>query len=89
MRKSLHDIEKLEAYIQGRLSPAEAHEIRADLLLQPLKYQDWLAQKETYALVQAAGRKQLKIELQAIHLSLTQDPGKREWWKKIQAFFIS
>lgn len=89
MRKSLHDIEKLEAYIQGRLNQTEAQAIHTELLLQPSKYQDWLAQKETYALVQAAGRKQLKAELQAIHISLTRDPSKRKWWKKIQAFFAS
>ena len=88
MRKSLHDIEKLEAYIQGRLSAAEARQIRTDLLLHPSKYQDWLAQQETYGLVQAAGRKQLKSELQAIHLSLIQDPSKRKWWQRIQAFFV-
>ena len=79
MRKSLHDIEKLEAYIQNRLSPAEAQEIRTDLLLHPSKYHDWLSQKESYLLVHAAGRKQLKTELQAIHLSLVQDPAKQKW----------
>ncbi len=88
MRKSLHDIEKLEAFIQGRLCPEEAQQIHTDLLLHPAKYQDWLAQQEVYALVQAAGRKQLKAELQAIHLSLTHDPSKWKWWQKIQAFFV-
>ncbi len=87
MRKSLHDIEKLEAYIQGRLSPAESQEVRTDLLLHPSKYQDWLAQQETYTLIQAAGRKQLKTELQVINLSLQADPSLRKWWQKIQAFF--
>lgn len=89
MRKSLHDIEKLEAYIEGRLSPAEAEKMRTDLLLHPSTYRDWLSQRETYALVQAAGRKQLKTELQAIHLSLIQDPTKQKWWQQIQAFFVS
>lgn len=89
MRKSLHDIEKLEAYIQGRLSPAETQEVRTDLLVHPSKYQDWLAQQETYALVKAAGRRRLKTELQVIHQSLQGDPGMQKWWQKIHAFFSS
>ncbi|MBX2870927.1 MAG: hypothetical protein KTR30_02480 [Saprospiraceae bacterium] len=88
MRKSLHDIEHLEAYIQGKLSPAEAQKVQTEILLHPAKYQDWLSQRETYALIQLAGRQQLKTELQAIHLSLTQDPNKWRWWQKIQAFFV-
>lgn len=87
MRKSLHDIEKLEAFIRGRLNPEEAQEVRTDLLLHPSKYQNWMAQRETYRLVQAAGRKQLKTELQAIHQSLQKDPSMRRWWLKIQTFF--
>lgn len=87
MRKSLHEIETLEAYIRGTLSTQEAQEVRTDLLVHPSKYQDWLAQQETYALVQAAGRKQLKTELQLIHRSLQKDPHMWGWWQKIQAFF--
>lgn len=87
MRKSLRDLQRLEAFIQGQLDADEAGAIQTELLLHPQLYQDWLAQQEAYALIRAAGRRQLKAELRAIHLDLQQDGGKREWWEQIRSFF--
>ena len=87
MRKSLRDIERLEAFINGRLPAEEAQQLHTQLLLHPAQYRDWLAQKEAYALIRTLGRRQLKTELQAIHHGLQQDVGKRNWWGKIQRLF--
>jgi|GEM_PF-4039723 len=88
MRQSLHDIERLEAYIQGQLGDAETQEVQTQLLLHPVKYRDMLAQRQVYALIRASGRRQLKAELKAIQISMQQDPNKKHWWKRIQGFFI-
>lgn len=88
MRQSLHDIERLEAYIKGQLGEAETQEVQAQLLLHPTKYGDMLAQRQAYALIRASGRRQLKAELKAIHISLQRDPNKKHWWKRIQGFFV-
>lgn len=88
MRQSLHDIERLEAYIKGQLSESEVLEVQTQLLLHPAQYRDMLAQRQAYALIRASGRRQLKAELKAIHISLQQDPNNRNWWKRIQGFFV-
>lgn len=87
MRKSLRDIQTLEAYLAGKLSPAEQAHLQTQLLIHPSLYEDMKAQQLVHLLVRNQGRQQLKAELETIHASLEQDEGKRSWWEGIRNIF--
>lgn len=87
MRKSLRDIQQMEAYLQGRLSPVEQTQLQTQLLIHPALYEDMKAQQLVYLLVRDSGRQQLKAELEDIHDSLIQDQAKRSWWEGIKRTF--
>lgn len=87
MRKSLRDIQQLEAYLEASLSPLEQAQLQTQLLIQPSLYEDMKAQQLVYVLVRDKGRQQLKAELNNIHDSLIQDVEKRSWWEGIKKLF--
>lgn len=70
MRPELEEIQLLENYLQGTLS----EELQIDVSVRLLWNVDWqqklAAQKRAYQALQAAGRQQLRRELNDIHLRL-------------------
>lgn len=87
MRKSLRDIQQLEAYLAGNLSPLEQTQLQTQLLVHPTLYEDMKAQQLVYLLVRDKGRQQLKAELSDIHDSLVKDVEKQSWWAGIKKLF--
>jgi len=87
MRKSLRDIQQMEAYLTASLSPLEQTQLQTQLLIQPSLYEDMKAQQLVYLLIKDKGRQQLKAELSDIHDSLVQDVEKQSWWEGIKKLF--
>lgn len=78
MRASLNETAQIEDYIFCRMSVQERQFFEV-LLLTDSEFSSKVdGQRDTYALVSAYGRRQLKEELNAIHQSLFTSPGR--WW---------
>ncbi len=87
MRTSLNEIQQIEAYLQGRLQPAEALLFRAKLLLDPALRLNLRGQKQAYLLLKRYHRHKLKKELSAVHEQLFNDPQKTAFQQEILHLF--
>ncbi len=66
MRTSLNEIKQIEDYLQQNISPEEAQQFEARLLLEPQLQEKLSWQKRVYHLIRQYGRRQLKRELNAV-----------------------
>lgn len=74
MRPLLEEVQTLEAYLEGSL-PEEQHLDLAVRLLWDRELQQKLAaQQLAYRVIRLAGRRQLRLELEAIHVRLFGSP---------------
>lgn len=87
MKTSLTETIAIEQHLQGTQSPEEALLFEARLLLNPSLSDTIKQQKQTYALVQAYGRRRLKAELEAVHQRLFTEPVHRGFREKVMALF--
>jgi hypothetical protein len=70
MRPQLEDIQLLEGYLQCTLSAEQRTDVEIRLLWDREWQQNLAAQQMTYQALLAAGRQQLRRELEAIHARL-------------------
>ena len=70
MRPELERLRLIEDYLHQRLSPDQLADLQVRLLIEPDLYEELESQKQTYATLQAAGRRQLRGELEQIHQQL-------------------
>lgn len=82
MRKSLHEVQQIENYIFGRMSVQDHHDFNVQLLINSHLREEVDAQKTSYALINAYGRKKLKAELNAVHDKLFTKPEKK-WFRDL------
>ena len=87
MRTSLNDIQHMEEFLSGNLSPEESLMMQARLLSEPALQLNMQAQKKVYAVIKAYSRKQLRTKLESVHRSIFQDPEKKEFRQKIYQLF--
>ena len=89
MRKSLHEIQQVENYLFGRMSVQEHQDFKVRLLVNPHQQEEVDAQKASYVLIKAYGRKKLKAELNAVHEKLFTRPEKKWFRELIKNIFTS
>ena len=87
MRKSLREIQQIEAYLQGSLEEQQVKDFQIQLLLDPELQKKVALQEEVYAQIRWFGRKKLKAELQNLHQALYHTPDRKPFWQKIMNIF--
>ena len=70
MRPELEEIQKLEAFLNGRLEEEQELEIEIRMLWDQEWKQQVALQQLSYQAIREAGRERLRHELQAIHYRL-------------------
>ena len=78
MRPELERLQLIEAYLHRRLPPASATDLEVELLLDPDLRAEVAAQRQLYRGLRAAGRRQLRGELEGIYQKLYR-PRWRNW----------
>jgi hypothetical protein len=87
MKTSPNNIQAIEQYLSGTLSPAGALLFKARLLTDPKLRIKLALQKKVYALVQHFGRQELRSRLEVIHQNLFQDPDKKSYQQEVYRYF--
>ena len=81
MRSELNRLQRIEAFLLGQPTPAQAADWHLQTLLDPELAADAEAQQLAYRALQQAGRQQLRHELAAIHERLYGP--RRSWWQAV------
>lgn len=87
MRKSLNELQQIEAYLRFKLDEQERQNFQIRMLLDPALQKEVDLQEQAYAHIKEYGRNKLKKELQAIHENLFRHPGKKTFRQKIKELF--
>ena len=87
MRPSPRNIQLIEAYLSGRLSPEDQKGFQQRLVLDSQLFDRVRQQEYTYRLVHLSGRRRLRRELDQIHRELFNARGNRSWKKRILQYF--
>ncbi|HTE32948.1 MAG TPA: hypothetical protein VK666_21345 [Chryseolinea sp.] len=87
MRTSLSEIERIEKYILGTLSPQASLLFTAQLLTDPVLRLHVALQRKVYKLLHVYHRRRLKDELDQFHQRLFEDPGHEEFRSTIYKLF--
>ncbi|WP_423148242.1 hypothetical protein [Rubrolithibacter danxiaensis] len=87
MRTSLNEIQHIENHLFGQLSGEEELLFQANLLINTTLEENKQAQQKSYQLINAFGRKQLKQELEGVHLKLFSEKRYKHFRQKILALF--
>lgn len=70
MRISLNEIKKIEDHLQGDLPAEEDILVEVRALIDPTFATNLAAQQDSYQIIRAYGRKQLRQEIENIHQQL-------------------
>jgi hypothetical protein len=89
MRTSLIETEQIETHLLHRVEPGDALVFEAKLLLDTELLEKLQWQKETYRIVKAYGRNQLKQEIEAVHQRLFTQPEHLSFSQKIRRLFTN
>lgn len=87
MMTSWNETKRIEAHLMGTSNPEDALIFDAQLLLDDELADKIAAQQKTYETIQQYGRKQLKIEIEAVHQKLFTDPNYLSFREKILRLF--
>lgn len=85
--KILHDVKRIDSYLQGKMHPAEKLLLEAQLLIDPLLARSVAYQRKLYELIRRSGRREAKREIERIHRSLFSDPSKDDFRREILKLF--
>lgn len=88
MRKSLNELQQIEAYLLHKMVEQEQQDFQIQLLVNPVLRAKVSLQEKAYDHIRTYGRSKLKAELQLIHEKLFQHPEKESFRKKIKKLFI-
>jgi len=81
MRPELDRLHRIEAQLLGQPQPAGAPDWQVQRLLDAELDADAQAQRQLYVGIRAAGRRQLRAELNAIHAQLY--PSRPNWLRRL------
>jgi hypothetical protein len=87
MRTSLTEIKQTEAWLQGKLAPAEALLFEARQLTNPLLRLQVALQQQAIKLAGLYHRQKLQEEVEGVHQRLFSSPDKRSFQQQIQQLF--
>ncbi|WP_394678841.1 hypothetical protein [uncultured Sphingobacterium sp.] len=87
MMTSWNETRQIEAYIFGIAEPEDALLFEAKLVLDEELAQKIIAQQKAYAAIRQFGRKQVKMEIEAITQALFTHPEHVSFRKKIIKLF--
>lgn len=87
MRASLRNLQLIEAYLSGHLSPTDQDSFKRRLLVDPQLFDQVEQQKYTYQLIRQRGRQQLQQELNQLHAEIFSSKDQRSWQRRVLAFF--
>jgi hypothetical protein len=87
MTTSPNNTQRIEQYLQGRLSSSEELLFEAWMIAQPELRTEVMLQEKVYRLIRMYHRKKLKEELEALHQRLFNDPRKRSFRQRIERIF--
>lgn len=83
------DIKQIEAYLLGCMSASDALVFRAKLLISAALREEVRAQRKTYLIVKAWGRRKIKREIEQTELRLFTLPEYRDFREQINEIFPS
>jgi hypothetical protein len=87
MRTSLNKIKNTEDFLLGKLTPEDSLVFKAKLLVDPALRINTGIQHKIYELVRAYGRKQLKSEIESVHVKLFNDPEASSFRRSVYSLF--
>lgn len=87
MMTSPNNVQMIERYLQGQLSPVDRLVFEAHMLAQPALQTEVHFQRKVFDLIRMYHRKKLKEELETVHQRLFNDPRKRSFRQKIEQIF--
>ena len=87
MRKSLREIERIEAFLHQKMPLPESLVFQARVLTNPLLQIQTSIQKKIYSLVRLYGRQQAKAEIARAHERLFKLPAHRAFQREISNIF--
>lgn len=87
MRTSLNEIKLADEYLHGQLPAGDALLFEANMLLNSTLRENVYLQKTTHALITQYSRKKLKIELDAVHQKLFNNPIHQSFAQRILNLF--
>lgn len=83
----MNEIQKIEQYVQGTMSEAEAvlfeERFRRDVILRT----NVVLHRQVMAIVKMYHRKRLKMQLEEVHARLFRDPLKANWRQRVLGLF--
>lgn len=85
--KTLREIKQIEKYLLGELDPAAKLVFEARLLIDPILKLRVQWQQTVYAIIKRSGRRQVKHEVERIHLQLFTDPSKYHFQQDVLQHF--
>jgi len=89
MMTSWNETEQIEAHIFGSADTGNALVFEARMLLDPALHDKVLWQRKAYEMIGHYGRKQLKLEIDAVHQQLFTQPEHISFAQKIRLLFIN
>jgi hypothetical protein len=87
MRTSLNEIKLIDDHIFNQGTHEDALLFDAMLILNPGLSNQIMWQKKAHAMVQQYGRKKLKVEIEAVHRKLFNEPAHKTFRQKILGLF--
>jgi hypothetical protein len=83
----MNELQQLEYYLQGKLSPDERLLMEARLLLDVQLGDKLTCQQKTYSLIKAYGRKKLRTEIEQVSNRMFSEEKFKSFRKTIQTIF--
>ena len=87
MMTSRNNTIAIEKYLNGRLSPVDRFIFESRLIIDPVLKKDLYFQKKTHQLIKQYHREKLKEEINALHQSIFNNPGKINFRQNIYQLF--
>lgn len=87
MRTSLNEVQEIEQHVFRLAAPEDAFLFDAKLILNPDLRKRVQLQQQTYELIKAYGRNELKAEINRVHERLFNDSRESGFVRKIMGFF--
>jgi hypothetical protein len=85
--KTSNNTQRIEQYLNGKLTTEDALVFEANLLVDPLLRMNVFLQKRIYSLITLYGRKKIKAEIEQIENGLFQNPEKIIFQQHIHQLF--
>jgi hypothetical protein len=87
--KTSTDVKDIENYLQGTLDTPSKLLFEAKMLIDPALMSDVRSQRLVYLVVQILGRRKIKSEIEEVHNSLFNDPGRSNFCHSIYNLFTN